>query len=84
MAQILDAEADDSDVLLPLTLSLNQTPSPEQADRVIQTYRGIVNLMAGLMLRLDQEGESDILLQEMRTATHQSVRPILHQASGVA
>lgn len=84
MAQILDAEADDSAVLSPLTVSLNQTPSPVQADRVIQNYRGIVNLMAGLLLKLDQEGESDILLQEMRTATHQSVRPILHHASCVA
>ena len=80
MAQILDAEADNSDVPSPVTLSLNQAASPAQADRVIQTYRGIVNLMAGLLLRLDQEGKSDALLQEMRTATRQSVRPVLHHA----
>ena len=75
--QILDAEADDSDVPSALTVSLNQVASPVQADKVIQPYRGVVNLMAGLLLRLDQEGTSDALLQEMRNATRQSVRPIL-------
>lgn len=76
VAQILDAEADNSDVPSPLTVSLNQAASPAQADRVIQTYRGIVNLMAGLLLKLDLEGKSDALLQELGNATRQSVRPI--------
>ena len=75
MTQILDAESDSSNLLsAPLTVSLNQAASPAQADRVIQTYRGLVNLMAGLLLRLDQEGQSDPLLQQMRSATRQSVR----------
>lgn len=77
VAQILEVEADDLDAASPLPLSLNQAANPVQADRIIQTYRGIVNLMAGLLLRLDQEGTSDTLLQEMRNATRQSVRPIL-------
>lgn len=76
VAQILDEEADKSDVPSPLTVSLNQAASPAQAGRVIQTYRGIVNLMAGLLLKLDLEGKSDALMQELGNASRQSVRPL--------
>ena len=76
MLQILDAEPQGSDIPPPLTLALHQKegPTSAQIERVIQTYRGIVNLMAGLLLKLDQEGESEALLNEMRAATRQSVR----------
>ena len=76
VTQILDGEADGSDVPSPFTVALNTAASPIQADRIIQTYRGIVNLMASLLLRLDQEGKSDALSEEMRCATRQSVSPV--------
>ena len=43
-------------------------------EEIIHEYRDRVKLMAGLLLRLDQEGSSPALTEEMTAAAHQSVR----------
>lgn len=49
-------------------------PMTSQMEKIVQEYRGIVSLMAGLLLRLDQEGPSEGLTGQLQDAARQSVR----------
>ena len=82
--QILDADPHGSAVPLPSLIAAlpHEVCAPSaQVERVIQTYRGIVNCMADLLLRLDLEGPSDALQEALRDASRRSVRPpsMVHQ-----
>ena len=48
-------------------------PSAENADNVIQAYKANVDVMAGLLLSLDQQGPSPDLTQQLRSAVLASV-----------
>ena len=71
--QILEAEPETSGPAMSGTVVAPSKRPASQMEAVIQKYRGIVNLMAGLLLRLDQEGPSDGLTDQLNAAASQSV-----------
>ena len=53
-------------------------PSSGNADNVIQAYKANVDVMAGLLLSLDQQGPSPDLAQQLRSAVLASVSSFVH------
>ena len=71
--QILEAEPETSGPAMSGTVLAPSKRPASQMEAVIQKYRDIVNLMAGLLLRLDEEGPSDGLTDQFNAAASQSV-----------
>lgn len=76
LLQILDAEPQAASTSSALTIATpgdKSVPTSSHMQQIIQDYRAIVNLMAGLLLRLDQEGPSEGLSEQLQSAVRQSV-----------
>ena len=72
--QILDAEPQAA----PSPLFLNSTPQQSlpvssRMVQIIQEYRSIVNVMASLLLRIDEEGVTSEIADQLATSGRQSV-----------
>ena len=75
--QILSADGDPQPFIPADTDSTKGNTAagaPENADNVIQAYKANVDVMAGLLLKLDQQGSSPQLAQQIRSAVLVSVR----------
>lgn len=75
--QILSADGDPQPFIPAETDSSKGNTAagaPENADNVIQAYKANVDVMAGLLLKLDQQGSSLQLAQQIRSAVLVSVR----------